>query len=246
MEYYMNNKLIDLITELTIIANKLDQKGHTKKADELDGKIVKISAMLSNDVLSKYKNFKASGKEDSILGENITSQMESNSSAYLKDLDQKFINTVLSYAEAGDNEAGEYLKMIINNEETDVAFEKQMNPESTEVDARKRQLNKYLLNESDVIKRQGDPYEYVYDIYSDSFIIIKAPKDRQKAVGAKLGKDNKAYETLAEDIYNIKGEEYLKSLVKKTKRDFLKSNTFLNREGDLMARHSISTEDIIG
>ena len=36
MEYYMNNKLIDLITELTIIANKLDQKGHTKKADELE------------------------------------------------------------------------------------------------------------------------------------------------------------------------------------------------------------------
>ena len=106
--------------ELNHLYKKLLSYNLVKEAEV----IKKISAVLSRDMINKYKNYVPSkNPTESILGSNFSMKMEENASKTLKEMDQGFVNTLLQYAEAGDEMAKQYLSMIIEeSQEQDIVL----------------------------------------------------------------------------------------------------------------------------
>ena len=206
-----------MLDELIKLADHLDKIGRSKEADYLD-KIIKKAAVLPENIKNKYKNYVSpEEKYESIIGENFSAKMESNSFKSLEELDQDFVDTLIGYAEAEDDVASRYLRdnLIISEEP-------ETNPFYND-DLKEDVLRRHHLDESDVIKIKGDPYEYIYDIYSDNFVVVNSP--RAEEIGARIGKEDNSYYILARNM----DDQILENIFCKANTEFKMSDKFTDR-----------------
>lgn len=227
-ENKMNN--IIKLKELVALANMADKQGNVKLADQIDLEIKKLAGTPEYDEKRKMID----DYFDKIKGQILFDESEKNpwqkTSYSEQELREKTMAKIEELWRKSDAEAIEYrnaLEWIIKHPAEGFApgrlSPKQME-QAQELDSagfrdRMDVIRRHGLTEDDTFSPLGDPYEYIYDIYSDNYVVVGTPAGKESIIGKRIGRGGPGYNSLTESA----SAEYFEKLKNKADPTFLET-----------------------
>lgn len=227
-ENKMNN--IIKLKELVALANMADKQGNVKLADQIDLEIKKLAGTPEYDRKIKMTDDYFDKIKEQILFEESEENPWQKTSYSEEELEQKTADRIKELWKENDPEAIQYydqLDWIVKNHAQGMSpgklSPKQMEQaeelDSTGFRDRMDIIRRHGLTEDDTFSPLGDPYEYIYDIYSDNYVVVGTPAGKESIIGKRIGRGGPGYSSLTESA----SEEYFKKLKHKADPTFLET-----------------------